>query len=105
MATRIKKNDTVVVRSGKDKGKEGKVIFVSKNMVIVEGINIATRHVKAGTGAKETGFVQKELPIHISNLIYKDPDSGKSGRVKIEKLSDGALSRVIVESKKDKGKK
>ena len=42
-------------------------------MVIVEGINIATRHVKAGTGAKETGFVQKELPIHISNLIYKDP--------------------------------
>ena len=104
MATRIKKNDTVVVRSGKDKGKEGKVIFVSKNMVIVEGINIATRHVKAGTGAKETGFVQKELPIHGSNLIYKDPDSGKSGRVKIEKLNDGASSRVIVEAKKDKGK-
>ena len=105
MATRIKKNDTVVIRSGKDKGKEGKVILVSNSMVIVEGINMSTRHVKAGTGAKETGFVQKELPIHISNLIYKDPDSGKSGRVKIEKLSDGASSRVIVESKKDKGKK
>ena len=43
MATRIKKNDTVVVRSGKDKGKEGKVIFVSKNMVIVEGINIVKK--------------------------------------------------------------
>ena len=54
-----------------------------------------------GTGAKETGFVQKELPIHVSNLIYKDPDSGKSGRVKIEKLNDGASSRVIVEAKKD----
>ena len=53
---------------------------------------------------KETGFVQKELPIHVSNLIYKDPDSGKSGRVKIEKLNDGASSRVIVEAKKDKGK-
>ena len=51
-------------------------------------------------GAKETGFVQKELPIHISNLIFKDSDSGKSGRVKIEKLSDGTSSRVIVESKK-----
>ena len=102
MAMRIKKNDTVVVRSGKDKGKEGKVILVFKNSAIVEGINIATRHVKAGTGAKETGFVQKELPIHISNLVYKDSDSGKSGRVKIEKLSDGSTSRVVVESSKGK---
>ena len=100
MATRIKKNDTVIIRTGKDKGKEGKVILVLKNTAIVEGINIATRHVKAGTGAKETGFVQKELPIHISNLIFKDSDSGKSGRVKIEKLNDGTSSRVIVESKK-----
>tara|TARA_Y100000748_G_scaffold297911_1_gene292536 strand:- start:581 stop:895 length:315 start_codon:yes stop_codon:yes gene_type:complete len=100
MATRIKKNDTVIIKTGKDKGKEGKVILVLKNTAIVEGINIATRHVKAGTGAKETGFVQKELPIHVSNLIFKDPDSGKSGRVKIEKLNDGTSSRVIVESKK-----
>ena len=100
MATRIRKNDTVIIKTGKDKGKEGKVILVMKNSAIVEGINIATRHVKSGTGAKETGFVQKELPIHISNLIFKDTDSGKSGRVKIEKLNDGTSSRVIVESKK-----
>ena len=100
MATRIRKNDTVIIKTGKDKGKEGKVILVMKNSAIVEGINIATRHVKSGTGAKETGFVQKELPIHISNLIFKDSDSGKSGRVKIEKLQDGTSSRVIVESKK-----
>ena len=99
MATRIKKNDTVIIKTGKDKGKEGKVILVLNNTAIVEGINIATRHVKAGTGAKETGFVQKELPIHVSNLIFKDSDSGKSGRVKIEKLSDGTSSRVIVDSK------
>ena len=104
MTTRIKKNDTVIIRTGKDKGKEGKVILVLKNTAIVEGINIATRHVKAGTGAKETGFVQKELPIHVSNLIFKDPDSGKSGRVKIEKLNDGTSSRVIVESKKREDK-
>jgi len=104
MATRIKKNDTVIIKTGKDKGKEGKVILVLKNTAIVEGINIATRHVKAGTGAKETGFVQKELPIHVSNLIFKDPDSGKSGRVKIEKLNDGTSSRVIVESKKREDK-
>ena len=68
MATRIKKNDTVVVRTGKDKGKEGKVIFVSNDTVIVEGINIATRHVKAGTGAKETGFVLSSFPISNSSL-------------------------------------
>ena len=104
MATRIKKNDTVIIKTGKDKGKEGKVILVLKNTAIVEGINIATRHVKAGTGAKETGFVQKELPIHVSNLIFKDSDSGKSGRVKIEKLSDGTSSRVIVESRKSEDK-
>ena len=104
MATRIKKNDTVIIKTGKDKGKEGKVILVLKNTAIVEGINIATRHVKAGTGAKETGFVQKELPIHISNLIFKDSDSGKSGRVKIEKLNDGTSSRVVVESKKSEDK-
>ena len=104
MATRIKKNDTVIIKTGKDKGKEGKVILVLKNTAIVEGINIAKRHVKAGTGAKETGFVQKELPIHVSNLIFKDPDSGKSGRVKIEKLNDGTSSRVIVESRKSEDK-
>ena len=52
----------------------------------------------------QTGFVQKELPIHVSNLIFKDPDSGKSGRVKIEKLNDGTSSRVIVESKKREDK-
>ena len=104
MATRIKKNDTVIIKTGKDKGKEGKVILVLKNTAIVEGINIATRRVKAGTGAKETGFVQKELPIHVSNLIFKDSDSGKSGRVKIEKLNDGTSSRVVVESKKSEDK-
>ena len=104
MATRIKKNDTVIIKTGKDKGKEGKVILVLNNTAIVEGINIATRHVKAGTGAKETGFVQKELPIHVSNLIFKDSDSGKSGRVKIEKLNDGTSSRVVVESKKSEDK-
>ena len=104
MTTRIKKNDTVIIRTGKDKGKEGKVILVLKNTAIVEGINVATKHVKAGTGAKETGFVQKELPIHVSNLIFKDSDSGKSGRVKIEKLNDGTSSRVVGESKKSDDK-
>ena len=99
MATRIKKNDTVVVRTGKDKGKEGKVIFVSKNMVIVEGINIATRHVKAGTGAKETGFVQKELPIHVSNLMVVH--NNKTVRVGWKTLKDGSKVRIAKKIKEE----
>ena len=54
---------------------KGSIILVLKNTAIVEGINIATWHVKSGTGAKETGFVQKELPINISNLVFKDSES------------------------------
>ena len=72
MAERIRKNDLVIVRSGKDKGKEGKVIMIMSNSTaLVEGINISTKHVKASTGAKQTGLVQQESPIHISNLIFK----------------------------------
>lgn len=99
MAERIRKNDLVIVRSGKDKGKEGKVIMImSNNTALVEGINMSTKHVKASTGAKQTGLVQQESPIHISNLIFKDPDSGKAGRIKMQSLKDGSYSRVIKDS-------
>jgi large subunit ribosomal protein L24 len=99
MAERIRKNDSVIVRSGKDKGKEGKVIMVmSNNTALVEGINISTKHIKASTGAKQTGIVQQESPIDLSNLIFKDPDSGKAGRVKMQSLKDGSYSRVIKDS-------
>lgn len=100
MGVRIRKNDSVIVRAGKDKGKEGKVIMVlGNNTAIVEGVNVSTKHIKAGAGAKQTGIVQQEAPIHLSNLIFKDPDSGEAGRVKIQTLKDGTSSRSIIESK------
>ena len=100
MSSKLKKNDDVIVRSGKDKGKEGKIIKMFTNgTAIVEGINISTKHVSASSGAKATGLVQQESPIHTSNLIFKDPDSGKAGRVKMHVLKDGTTSRIISNSK------
>ena len=83
MKIKIKKNDTVIVRTGKDKGKKGQVIRVikSKNKAIVEGVNMITRHVKSGGTARQTGLVQQEAPIDISNLIFVDPDSDKAGKI------------------------
>ena len=83
MKIKIKKNDTVIVRTGKDKGKKGQVIRVisSKNKAIVEGVNMITRHVKSGGTARQTGLVQQEAPIDISNLIFVDSDSDKAGKI------------------------
>lgn len=70
---KIKKDDTVKVITGKDKGKEGKVIHVDtkNNKILVAGVNIATKHQKAGKtpGAQESGIIKKEMPIDISNVM------------------------------------
>lgn len=69
---KIKKGDTVRVIAGTDKGKEGKVLVVdTKNSrVVVEGINMATKHVKANGGQAQGGIIHKEAPIHVSNVMY-----------------------------------
>jgi large subunit ribosomal protein L24 len=94
---KIKKNDTVIVRTGKDKGKKGQVIRVisSKNKAIVEGVNMITRHVKSGGTARQTGLVQQEAPIDISNLIFVDSDSDKAGKIGFSYLDDGSKVRVV----------
>lgn len=103
MSSKLKKNDAVIIRSGRDKGKEGKIIKMFANgTAIVEGINMSTKHISASSGAKQTGLVQQESPIHTSNLIFKDPDSGKAGRVKMQVLKDGTISRIISSSKEGK---
>ncbi len=97
MKIKIKKNDTVIVRTGKDKGKKGQVIRVisSKNKAIVEGVNMITRHVKSGGTARQTGLVQQEAPIDISNLIFVDSDSDKAGKIGFSYLDDGSKVRVV----------
>ena len=88
MATmKIKKGDTVKVIAGKDNGKEGKVISVDRknNRVLVEGVTIITKHMKPSAANQNGGIVQKEAPIHISNVMYVH--KGKPTRIgfKMEK--------------------
>jgi large subunit ribosomal protein L24 len=81
VAARIRKGDTVVVITGRDKGKTGEVIKVlpKESRAVVRGINVAKRHQKQ-TGTMQAGIVSKELPIHVSNIALTD-DSGKPTKV------------------------
>ena len=78
---KIRKGDTVKVITGKDKDKEGKVLAVNvkKNTVIVEGVNMVTKHQKPSAANAQGGIVNKEAPIHISNVMYVH--NGKPTRV------------------------
>jgi len=83
MMNRIKKGDEVIVIAGKDKGKRGTVSKVLANgKVIVDGINLAKKHVKPNpmTG-EQGGIVNKEMPIHVSNVALFNPETGKGDRV------------------------
>ena len=79
----IKKGDTVYVNAGNDKGKTGKVLSVdpSKDRVIVEGINMVSKHTKPNSKQPQGGIIKQESGIHISNLNLIDPTSGKATRV------------------------
>lgn len=81
----IKKNDTVVVIQGKDKGKKGKILKVlpKESRVIVEGVNLIKRHSKKRRQQDQAGIIEKEAPIHISNVMPFDSKSKKPVRVNI----------------------
>ena len=83
---KIRKNDTVVVLSGEDKGKTGKVlkVLVEKQRALVEGVNIMTKSTKPSAKNPQGGFVKQEAPIHISNLSLIDPKSGKPTRISVK---------------------
>jgi large subunit ribosomal protein L24 len=101
MAARIKGGDEVIVVGGKDRGKKGKVLRVEpgKNRVYVEGLNMIKRHQRpqqvAGTQRAEQvgGVIEKEGPIHISNVMLIDPKDGKPTRLGIE-IVDGQRYRI-----------
>jgi large subunit ribosomal protein L24 len=82
MAAKIKKGDRVVVLTGKDKGRQGKVltVFPKDERVLVEGLNIAQRHVKPTQGDPQGGIKNKEMPLHVSNVAVVD-SKGKATRV------------------------
>ena len=79
----IKKGDSVFVISGNSKGSEGKVLEVirEKERAIVEGINMVSKHTKPNSKSPQGGIIKQEAPIHISNLMLKDPKTGKPTRI------------------------
>ena len=94
---RVKKNDTVRVISGKDAGKEGRVVHVypARERVMVEGVNRVTKHQKrraTRAGAQEGGLVHEEAPIHLSNVMPVCPSCDRPARVGT-KLIDGKRTR------------
>lgn len=95
----IKKGDTVYVRTGKDKGKTGKVtlVLVDKQRAIVEGINMVKKSQKPSAQNPQGGFVNTEAPIHISNLNVVNPKTGKPTRI-ARKRVDGKLVRIAKKS-------
>lgn len=83
MAAKIKKGDTVIVLTGKDKGRKGEVIkaYPEENRVLVAGVNIKARHTKPSQADPQGGIKRNEAPIHVSNVAHVDPTSGKPTRV------------------------
>lgn len=96
----IKKDDTVIVLAGEDKGKTGKVlkVLVEKNRAIVEGVNIVSKSAKPSAKNPQGGIVKMEAPIHISNLSLIDSKSGKATRVAVKKTDDGKKVRIAKKS-------
>tara|TARA_R110002096_G_scaffold269164_3_gene462976 strand:+ start:1209 stop:1520 length:312 start_codon:yes stop_codon:yes gene_type:complete len=96
---RIRKGDTVVVTTGKDKGRTGEVLRVlpADSRVLVQGINLVKRHTKPQMG-EPGGIVEKEATIHVSNVAHWDADSGKATRIGYKVLEDGRKVRVAKRS-------
>jgi large subunit ribosomal protein L24 len=95
----IKKNDTVVVMTGKDKGKKGKVLFAfpKTSKIIVEGVNMVTKHKKPSRKVQQGGIVHQEAAVHVSNVMLLDPKTKTPTRVKFVMQKEKKV-RVSVKS-------
>ena len=102
MGMKIKRGDTVVVISGKEKGKRGEVERVEpkKERVVVSGVNVRTRHARPSQQNQE-GLFTFEAPIHVSNVMIVDPDSGEPTRIGYRFTDSGEKVRVSRKSGKD----
>ncbi len=100
---RLKKDDTVVVRSGKYKGKTGKVIAThpTLNKVTVEGINIVKKHQKPNKQHPQGGIIEVTKPIDVSKVGIVDPSTKKASRIAFKVDKEGKKTRVFAKSKKE----
>ncbi len=96
---KIRKEDKVIVIAGKDKGKTGAVVkaIPQENKVVVEGINLAKKHIKAH-GKQKGQIIEKAMPIDVSNVALIDPKTKKATRIRIEKDAKGKIKRIAVKS-------
>ena len=96
MALKIRKGDTVIVIAGDERGKTGRVLSVdeAKHRLIVEKVNFVKRHTKARRQGVKSGIVEREAPIHLSNVMLYDTRTGRGTRVGTRTLPDGTRERV-----------
>ena len=97
MARNVRKNDTVLVIAGDHRGARGKVLRVDpkRSLVVVEGVNMVFRHVRPSRKNPRGGRLQKEAPIHLSNVLPYDPASGRGSRVRFPVEGDGGRERSV----------
>ena len=100
MAMPVVRGDQVMVVRGDDKGKRGEVIRVypKKGRVTVKGVNIVKKHRKARTAEEQSGIIEMEAPIHVSNVMLIDPKSGEPTRTRMRLDEDGTKERLSVKS-------
>ena len=96
----IRREDTVMVISGKDKGLTGRVITVDckRERLLIEGVNMVTRHTKPNATNQQGGLIQIESPVHYSNVQLYNPTLARGVRVKIQTSNAGVKNRVCVKS-------
>jgi large subunit ribosomal protein L24 len=95
----IRKDDTVIVITGRDKGKKGKVlkVFPKEDRALVQGVNVVKRHQRQ-TQKDQGGIVSKESPIQLSNIAHVDPKTGKPTRIGFKTMADGSKVRFAKKS-------
>ena len=93
---KLRRNDTVLVIKGRDRGKQGSIqqVFPNENKVLVEGVNVAKRHTKATGGVRQAGIIQKELPLQASNVQLVCVHCSRPTRIGARTLSDGTKART-----------
>ncbi|MDR1688207.1 MAG: 50S ribosomal protein L24 [Clostridiales bacterium] len=98
---KLKRGDQVIVIAGKDKGKKGRIIFVDRKnrRVVVESVNMVTKHQKPNRGNQNGGIVKKEAPIHVSNVMFLHKGEPTRIGYKIEESADGIVTKTRIAKK------
>jgi len=93
---KLKKGDSVIIIAGKDKGKKGEILkIIEPDKLVISNINLAKKHVKPNPNKQETGgILEREMPMHISNIMILNPLTKKGDKIGFKKLEDGKKVRV-----------